>query len=87
MPVVDSNCSNDRALLWNECDRYVHGGHEFVMLWSYVCDEVFVVVCDWGAALFRVWSHSGAVLAIKRDWLLSAWLHSPVINREVDACK
>ena len=45
------HASNNRALLWNECDRYIHGGHECVMLWSSVCDEVFVVVCDWAAVL------------------------------------
>ena len=53
------------------------------------CGFVFVMRCLLWCVIgaLSCWgrSPSDAVLAIKRDWLVLAWLHSPVINREVDA--
>lgn len=64
-------------------------GMYMVAMSVFCCGVVFVmrccvVVCIRGAVLFGDRSHSGAALAIKRDWLVLAWLHSPEINQEVD---
>ena len=57
----------------NECDRCVHGGHVVVVdCFGY---GFCAVVCGDGDSACVGHTLSNAVLMLKQDWLVLAWLH------------